>query len=143
MITVKLPHRGTDDFGYGHFGAPRGTHRSGTKKLHKGIDYACYPGTKVYSPCIGEITKFGYPYAAHLEFRYIEVTDEYKARHRLFYTLPMPDLELGDLVTPQDIISEVQDIASIYSTKGRVMKNHLHYEILLKGKPVNPETYGS
>lgn len=141
MLFTSLPHRGSDDFGSGEFEAPRGAYPDGSKKVHKGIDYACYPGTTIYSPIMGRITKFGFPYGDDLSFRYIEITDDRLARHRLFYVKPDDSLQLNDLVSTDDLLGESQDIAGRYTTKEKYMKGHTHYEILVKGKPVNPELY--
>ncbi len=130
MIRAILPHRGTDDYGSGEFGAPRGD------RTHKGIDYACYPGTVIESGVYGTVTKLGYPYAEALQYRYVEVTDSLRQRHRYFYV--DPSVDVGEKVMAGDSIGVSQDIAAHY-TNG-VMKNHVHYEILdHNGDPVNPE----
>jgi len=132
-IIAGLPHRGTDDFGNGEFGAPRGN------RTHKGIDYACYPGTEIHSTVYGEVTKLGYPYADALQFRYVEITDNEGLKHRFFYV--EPNVDFGDRVLQGDVIGYAQDIAGHYNTEDRYMKGHIHYEILSNGEPINPEEF--
>jgi len=68
MILAGLPTRGTDTHGSGKWMAPRGSRK------HKGVDFACYPDTEIYSGSAGQVTKLGYPYADKLQYRYVEVT---------------------------------------------------------------------
>lgn len=132
----ELPDRGTDDWGSGDFEAPRGSRK------HKGIDLCCYPDTVVMCPFEGEVTKLGYPYADATQFRYVEITDAAGNRHRQFYVFPT--VKLGNYVSKNYPIGVSQDVAGYYLTKdnSKVMKNHVHYEILDKdGSPINPKGY--
>lgn len=56
MIFTIPKLRGTDAQGSGAYGAPR------KGRLHKGVDYACRPGTMVYSAISGVVMRLGYPY---------------------------------------------------------------------------------
>lgn len=114
-----LPRRRRDKWGSGHFGASR----SGGKRKHKGIDFAAEPGTAIYSPVHGRVTKLGYPYGDDLSFRYVEVTAG-GLRHRLFYIYPR--VAKGDIVDPGDLLGIVQDSDKRYPG----ITNHVHYEIL-------------
>jgi len=131
MLAAKLKKRGIDAFGSGAFGSSRGDRK------HKGIDYACEPGTEILSPCIGKVTKIGYPYP-NSTYRYVEVTDLSKLRNRVFYIKPV--VKKGDQVTVLTVIGKAQDIAKKYSTEHKKMVNHVHYEIL-NGEPINPENH--
>lgn len=136
MVTATaLPMRVSDAHGQGHFKAPRGS------RLHKGIDYACYPGTCIASPVEGVVTKLGYPYsqdrtnfsdeherrkfAAKKAMRYVEVKGEDGFYHRLFYV--MPQVNVGDAVTSQTMVGISQDLRVPY---GEGMTPHVHYEIV-------------
>ena len=131
MLRIVLPERGTDEWGCGDFGAPRGS------RTHMGIDYECYPGAKVLSPVEGLVTKLGYPYGDDLSYRYVEVTAEDLSRHRIFYVSPL--VRLGDNVRKDTVIGLCQNIQERYTS---TMKNHVHYEILMPDSvPKNPKEY--
>lgn len=117
MIKLTAPFRGSDAFGSGEFLASRGTRK------HQGMDYLAFAGSKVHSLKSGKVTKLGYPYADDLNYRYVEVTDEFGYRLRYYYVSPL--VELGDSVNCGDIIGEVQNLDSRY--KG--IPNHVHFEI--------------
>lgn len=131
MITVTLQKRKTDSYGSGAFMASRGS------RSHKGIDYACWPGSLIQSPISGQVTKLGYAYADDLSYRYVEITDDKQARHRFFYV--SPQVIDGQMVEKGDYIGQCQDIAERYNKGG--MTPHCHYEILVDNVPVNPEEY--
>ena len=133
MISATLPKRGVDAWGDGAFGASRG-HRK-----HKGIDYACYPGTEIRCDKVGVVSKLGYPYSDDLAYRYVEVTTTNRLRHRYFYVEPR--VKVGDLIRKGQVIGESQDISSRYRDPGKPpMINHVHYEVLEQdGTPVDPE----
>ena len=135
MISATLSKRVSDDFGEGHFHASRGS------RLHLGIDYAAHPGCQIHSPVRGTVTKHGYPYEDHPEYRYIEITTSDGARHRFFYVHPNPNLPVGAQVHINDYIGYAQDISVLYNTPDRKMINHVHYEILLDGQEIDPEEY--
>ncbi len=120
MILIEAKERGCDEMGCGHFGASRGTRK------HNGIDYCASPGDNICTNVAGSITKLGYTYSDDLSYRYVEVTDSEKQRHRFFYV--NPEVSLGDLVSRGDVIGTAQDIAIRYAHKGN-MKNHVHYEM--------------
>ncbi len=135
MITATLPERKQDAYGSGAFGASRGT------RVHKGIDYCCYPGSVIHSPVAGVCTKLGFPYSDDLMFRYVEVTTTDKLRHRFFYI--SPEVVKGDVIVVGQPIGISQDIAGRYRDPGKPsMTGHCHYEILdTDGNPINPEGY--
>ena len=124
----------SDAAGDGHFGAPRGS------RTHRGVDYVCRPGGFVFAPISGKVTKLGYPYAGDLYWRYVEVTDDLKYRHRLFYVLPL--VQLDELVIEGQVIGEAQNISVRYPSVDRPMTPHVHYEIIgADGKYRNPEEF--
>jgi len=133
MITATLARRGIDQWGNGAYGSSRG------KRAHKGIDFECPKDSFVHSPVSGRVTKLGYCYSDDLHFRYVEVTDKELGRHRMFYISPM--VKEGELISQGDEIGFMQDIAGKYNTQNKTMKNHIHYEIIVKGEYVNPDGY--
>ena len=142
MIAAKLKFRGIDAWGNGAFNASRiGT--NGKVKKHHGIDYACEPGLEILCPCIGKVTKLGYPYSyvnQGVNFRYVEIIDLNKLKHRVFYI--EPSCKAGDQVTILTVIGKVQNIAKKYSTELKPMVNHIHYEIIDNGQYIDPATRG-
>lgn len=129
-----LPLRGSDGFGYGHFGAPRSNGRT-----HNGTDFSCNPGDLILSPISGKITKKGVPHYNEA-YRYIQITDSAGLRHRVFYVQIIHDLfEMNAEVFEGDPIGVAQNISKKYDTDNRKMINHIHYEIInTKGEPINP-----
>jgi len=68
-IEIIDPRR-NDPTGHGDYGTSRGT------KKHRGFDLNGKPGTNIYAPFSGFITKIGYPYSFDLSFRYVEITND-------------------------------------------------------------------
>lgn len=145
MITATLPLRISDDFGSGAFEAPRGTNEKGKKMLHKGVDILCAPLTIINAPIGGKVTKHGYCYKDDLSYRYVQIKDKKGASHRLFYVLP--GIKVGQVVKKNQPIGIAQNIAIRYydpkksQKKPKIMLNHIHYEVLVKRKPVDPIDY--
>lgn len=129
-IKAVLKKRVSDCHGSGHFGASRGS------RTHNGIDYTCVKGAAIASPTSGTVTKIGYPYKDDLSFRYVEITDSLKLRHRVFYIHPSMHIEKGVKVTKNTIIGISQDLTGRYDG----ITPHVHYEIKdMNGKFLNPE----
>lgn len=128
MIKLTTPERGIDDFGSGAFGASRGS------RTHNGIDYCAQPNSLVYPVSAGTVTKLGYPYSDNLNFRYVQVTDDNGYDWRYFYVKPTVDV--GDIVTRDDVIGWVQNLDVRY--KG--ITPHIHLEVKNPdGTFVNPK----
>ena len=108
----------SDEAGDGHFQAPRGN------RLHNGVDYLCEPGTFVFSPVSGVVSKLGYPYSDDLQWRYVQITDDHGEKHRLFYAQPL--VKMDQFVTVGEVVGEAQNIAERYPGQG--MLAHIHYE---------------
>ena len=134
MIRILPPIR-SDSMGAGYFGAPRGS------RTHKGVDFACYPESKILTPCSGEVTKIGYPHASGVggasddePYRYVEVTNAAGEAHRVFYI--KPTVQKGDVVLEgRDVIGFAQDVRTRH---GQAMTPHVHYEIRVNGEFVSP-----
>lgn len=130
MLKIIPPIREQDAWGAGYFRAPRGS------RLHNGVDFSCFAGSKVLSFCMGSVTKFGRPYYianAQTEkdkiknaMRYVEVKNDDGLRFRYFYVLPSTKLSIGNRVQEGDILGKVQHIASAYPG----MTNHYHFEVM-------------
>ena len=116
-MIVQTPIRQTDKHGSGWFGAPRGSRK------HRGIDYACYPGSVVLCMVDGVVSKLGYAYADDLSYRYIEITDTAGFKARYFYVEPIH--ELGDAVLAGEIIGQSQPLGTRYPG----ITEHVHFEV--------------
>lgn len=128
MLRAKLSRRECDDWGCGHYGAPRGG------RVHKGVDLNAAPGTEILSPRTGTVTKLGHPYSDDLSFRYVEVTDREGNRHRVFYVLPL--VKENESVTVNTRIGLAQSLEERYPG----ITPHIHYEVINRdGKHVDPE----
>lgn len=128
-IKIIAPLRDKDTWGEGHYEAPRG------ERIHIGLDFAAAAGSVLISPVTGHVSKIGYPYWDDLSYRYVEVTDSDKYRHRFFYV--EAEVEPGQIVLATVTrLGTVQDVVSRYPVP-RGMKNHFHYEI----KDTNDITY--
>lgn len=139
-MRANLPKRLNDPTGEGHFGASRGS------RTHNGQDYACEPGTEIYAPVWGKVTKLGYTYGSGYgdadpnsgegePYRYVQITDRDGLKHRVFYV--KPSVNLGETVKTNDIIGVSQDITLRYPGSGMI--NHIHYEIMVRrGEYIDP-----
>ena len=127
---LDLKDRLCDNMGCGHYGASRGA------RLHRGIDRVAGPEWMIKSHICGKVTKLGYPYAAELSFRYVEVTDHEAFEHRFFYLQPL--VGMGAHVEPGDILGMCQDVAFYH---GGGMKNHVHYEVKRGGEYFDPKDW--
>jgi len=138
MLTMRLPFRGTDSWGSGDYKASRGD------REHKGVDYRVEPGSYILSPCVGTVTKIGYPYPFlqhETNYRYVEVTDLIGNRHRIFYIDPL--VYRGQTVSVLCTIGIAQDISKKYQDNTiSPMTPHLHYEVInKKGETIDPESF--
>lgn len=135
-LTAILPKRGQDSWGSGAFGASRGN------RTHRGVDLACHPGTTIYAPVDGIITKIGFPYEGDWHYRYVQITDELQRDWRIFYIAP--NLPINTKVR-RDLteLGVAQDIAGKYGrhrAHGGRMKNHVHIEVRESGVYLDPDS---
>jgi len=134
MVLIKPQIRGTDKWGSGFYGAPRGNH------VHHGIDLACQAGSIILSPHHGVVTKIGYPYdpndpeKGHL--RYVQITEFGKFLCRYFYVHPL--VKIGDKIAPGDQIGVSQGLLDIYPG----ITDHIHYEVMIgHNEWIDPSDY--
>jgi len=140
-MKVRPPVRKLDKWGDGTFGAPRSKKVNGkTKKyFHKGVDFACYPGSVVCAVKPGIVTKLGYPYPPddpkRGHFRYVQVTDENDYNARYFYIYPM--VKVGDKIERGDDLGASQTFQRLYPG----IADHVHLEVVHFGNYINPMDY--
>lgn len=124
---IKPKTRGSDSYGSGSYGDSR--RRNGKSYSHTGIDLCCEPISEIASHVEGRVTKLGYPYANHLEFRYVEITDERGFKHRFFYV--SPSVATGQYIEKGKTIGFSQKLGTIYPPKDSgAITEHVHYEVM-------------
>jgi len=123
MIFTIPKLRGTDAQGSGAYGAPRG------ERKHKGVDYACRPGTKVYAAVWGRVTRLGYPYKGNKNLRLIEIKET--ANHALVrYMYVDPAVGKGDWIEPGELLGKSQKLPY----KGITQHVHVDVKVVPRGK---------
>ncbi len=114
----------TSDFGYRL--SPKGFR---LPKKHKGVDYVAATGTPIYAAGDGEITKI---YTSSSYGNYIKIKHENGFATAYAHLEGFsPDLSKGSRVTRGQVIGTV-------GSTGRSTAPHLHYEMLYKGKFIDP-----
>ncbi|MBP7001472.1 DUF5930 domain-containing protein [Amaricoccus sp.] len=123
-MPVKDAYRFTSGFGYRSDPKGRG------RRMHAGVDFAAPQGTPIYAAADGVVV------GAERESGYGNVV---RIRHEFgFETLYAHQSRI--LVKPGQRISRGDHIGDMGRT-GRVTGVHLHYEVHLNGRAVNPMTY--
>jgi murein DD-endopeptidase MepM/ murein hydrolase activator NlpD len=100
------------------------------KVFHKGVDYGAPTGTPVYAAQFGTVEAVGMQdhSGIYVRLRHSQrVETIYAHLHRI-----MPGLHRGSILRGGDILGFV-------GSSGFTTGPHLHYEVLLGGKPVNPD----
>jgi murein DD-endopeptidase MepM/ murein hydrolase activator NlpD len=123
-MPVTANHRFTSGFGY------RRDPKNGRQRMHSGIDLAAPKGTPIYATAEGVVTSAGAErgYGNTVRIRHefgFETVYAHKSRIR---------------VKPGQRVSRGDHIGDMGAT-GRVTGVHLHYEVRLNGRPVNPMVY--
>ncbi len=103
---------------------------TGKKKMHKGIDVAGKSGSSVLATADGVVIRAGKKTGYG---KLIEIDHGYQLSTSYGHNKTI-SVKVGD------IVKQGQVIATMGST-GRSTGPHVHYEVLLKGRPVNPQKY--
>lgn len=103
----------------------------GYSKMHKGVDFAASRGTPIYAAGDGTIVKAG-PYSSYGNYIRIRHAGGYETAyaHMQGYAKGM---RAGKRVRQGEVIGYV-------GTTGRSTGPHLHYEILVSGRQINPSS---
>jgi murein DD-endopeptidase MepM/ murein hydrolase activator NlpD len=103
---------------------------NGRVALHAGIDLSAQPGTRVMSTSPGRVTFAGWKgnYG-----RFIEIDHGYGLKTRYAH-LRRIDVEVGQEVGHREVIG-------LLGNSGRSTGPHVHYEIVLDGKPQDPMNF--
>jgi murein DD-endopeptidase MepM/ murein hydrolase activator NlpD len=123
-MPVKSAFRFTSGFGYRR--DPKG---AGTR-MHSGTDFAASSGTPIYATADGTVTFAGWEggYGRHVEIRHefgISTTYSHLSQIRV---------SVGQRVSRGDRIGDM-------GSSGRSTGTHLHYEVHVGGRPVNPMNF--
>jgi murein DD-endopeptidase MepM/ murein hydrolase activator NlpD len=103
---------------------------TGGNELHAGIDIGATPGVAVHAPSSGTVTTAGY-----LADYGLTVTIDHGADIKTVY---------GHLSKVQVTVGQRVDRGTVIGRTGNTGRSsgpHLHYEILVRGEPVNPRVF--
>ncbi|KIC44076.1 peptidase M23 [Ruegeria sp. ANG-S4] len=103
---------------------------TGGRRMHSGVDFAGARGTDIYATADGVVTfegwKSGYGRVVTIQHAFgIETVYAHNTKNRV---------KKGQRVSRGDHIADM-------GSTGRSTGTHLHYEVRVNGKPVNPMTY--
>lgn len=125
----KMFTRGCDSGGCGEFGASRGDRK------HLGLDIACFPDEGVVTPFDGEVIRTIDPYGDG-KYSGLKINTTNGFILNIMYLDPI-DI-VGTTVNKGDLVGYAQDVSKRYSSG---VKPHLHVEIEVNGRHVDPYPY--
>ncbi len=102
----------------------------GTPKFHAGMDFSASPGTEIYATGDGVVTKAGW----EKEYGNIVEIDHGFGYVTKYAHMSKIDVKPGRKVVRGEVIGGV-------GSTGKSTGPHLHYEVLYRGKHVNPVNY--
>jgi murein DD-endopeptidase MepM/ murein hydrolase activator NlpD len=121
---VKNAFRFTSSFGF------RRDPKTGGRRMHSGVDFASSLGTPLYATADGVITHAGWQSGYG---RLVKIQHEFGIETRYAHMSKLR-VKVGQRVSRGDRIGDM-------GASGRVTGVHLHYEVRVGGKAVNPMTY--
>jgi len=121
---VKSAFRFTSGFGY------RRDPKTGGRRMHNGVDFAASSGTPLYSTADGVVVHAGWSAGYG---RLVKIQHEFGIETRYAH-LSKLRVKVGQRVSRGDRIGDM-------GASGRVTGVHLHYEVRVGGRAVNPMTY--
>jgi len=101
-------------------------------KHHNGIDISAEPGTEVYAPAAGRVEKAENIYTPWVGYGKHVIIDHGNGYKTLYGHLSQIRVRTGQQIDRGHVIGLVGET-------GRATGPHLHYEVSLKGKQLNPE----
>lgn len=137
------PYRGLrtiDAFGAGGYQAPRGDHR------HQGLDFRAEVGDAVVAPCPCIVNHIGVAYpGADLGSIHLDGMGDFTPiRLKLLYAMPRVDTIVGATFNAGDPIGTAQSVAGYWQSRHPErgeMQNHIHLEVEIDGRKVDPASY--
>jgi murein DD-endopeptidase MepM/ murein hydrolase activator NlpD len=128
FFPVRGPHGSRGPVG--EFGAPRNGHR-----VHKGFDVVARCGTPLAASVTGTVVKRAYD--ARLDGNYVVIRGLAERRKYWYAHMVRPStFQEGDLVHVGQIVGYLGKTGN-----ARTVGCHLHFEIHVTGRPVDPEPY--
>ncbi|MGJ8594927.1 DUF5930 domain-containing protein [Sulfitobacter sp.] len=121
---VKNSFRFTSKFGF------RRDPKTGGRRMHSGVDFAAPTGTPLYATADGVVTHAGWSSGYG---RLVKIQHEFGIETRYAHQSKMR-VKVGQRVSRGDHIGDM-------GASGRVTGVHLHYEVRVGGKAVNPMIY--
>jgi murein DD-endopeptidase MepM/ murein hydrolase activator NlpD len=123
-IPVKNAFRFTSGYGL------RRDPKTGGRRMHNGVDFAASNGTPLYATADGVVTHSGWLSGYG---RLVKIQHEFGIETRYAH-LSKLRVKVGQRVSRGERIGDM-------GASGRVTGVHLHYEVRVGGKPVNPMIY--
>ena len=123
-MPVKASYRFTSGYGY------RRDPKTGGRRMHSGVDFAGPVGTPLYSTADGVVTHAGWQSGYG---RLVKIQHEFGIETRYAH-LARIRVKSGQRVSRGQRIGDM-------GASGRVTGPHLHYEVRVGGRAVNPMTY--
>ncbi len=108
----------------------RAAPKKGASTYHKGIDWATPTGTAVYASCTGKVSKAGWGSG----YGYVVYIDHEDGRQTRYGHLSKVLVKVGQTVKQGEKIA-------LSGNTGVSTGPHIHFEILINGKQVNPAKY--
>ncbi len=123
-LPVKSAFRFTSGYGY------RRDPKTGGRRLHKGVDFAGPAGTDLFATADGVVSKAGWQSGYG---RMVTIQHDFGIETRYAH-LSKIRVKVGQKVSRGEHIGDM-------GASGRVTGVHLHYEVRVGGKAVNPMIY--
>jgi murein DD-endopeptidase MepM/ murein hydrolase activator NlpD len=123
-LPVKQAFRFTSDYGY------RRDPKTGGRRMHKGVDFAAPLGTDLHATADGVVTHAGWLSGYG---RLVKIQHDFGIETRYAH-LSKIRVKVGQRVSRGEHIGDM-------GASGRATGVHLHYEIRVGGKAVNPMIY--
>jgi len=123
-IPVKSSYRFTSGYGY------RRDPKTGGRRMHSGVDFAGPVGTPLYATADGVVTHAGWLSGYG---RLVKIKHEFGIETRYAHMSKIR-VKVGQRVSRGERIGDI-------GASGRVTGPHLHYEVRVGGKAVNPMIY--
>lgn len=117
----------------GYFASRFGVRRhpfTGERCLHRGVDFAAPVGTPIIAPADGKVTSIKY----HRDFGKTVVLDHSHGLRTVYGHLLKAKIKVGQKVKRGEVIA-------LMGNSGLSTGPHLHYEVHVNGRPVDPVNY--